>query len=128
MTVPSFKLEIKDIFDLGYTRIVFAGKILHGSVSIGDKLEFFLKDNSKVKITVKEVEIEENAKVFGIFPSKTHKKVNNASQNQKVGILVSDFFNVSKQRDAKLEVIVSELGWGAFFNNISKETLQTYSD
>lgn len=43
-----FKMEIKDIFGINGRGIVFEGTVIGGTVSLGDKLEYFENDERKL--------------------------------------------------------------------------------
>ena len=116
-----FRLEIKDIFGILGRGIVFEGTVLEGTASLGDKLEYFENDGTKILGIVKKILIKSNVKLFGIFSYSTAgKEIPNASQGQRISVLVWDLFNITKQC-----VFSPPLGEGhKYVSKISKRTLQ----
>jgi len=120
---PFFRMEIKNIFGIRGTGIVFEGTVLEGTVSLGDKLEYFENDGTKILAVVKKILIKEEIRIFGIFPSSTDgKEVKNATQGQQVSIMVWDLFNVMKQSNFS-----PALGRGSpYMQQVSNQTLQSF--
>ena len=120
---PFFKMEIKNLFGIQGRGIVFEGTVLEGTVSIGDKLEYFEIDGTKILAVVKKILIKEEAKLFGIFSSSTAgKEIKNATQGQQVSIMVWDLFNVVKQSNFS-----PALGRGsAYMQQVSNQILQSF--
>ena len=118
-----FKMEIKDIFGIDRRGIVFEGTVIDGAVSLGDKLEYFENDGTKILAVVKKIIIKEKTKIFGIFPSTAGKEIQIANQGQQVSVMVWDLFNVVRQ--CNFSPSFYEEGFNYLFK-VSHKTLQSF--
>ena len=117
-----FKMEISDMFGISGRGIVFEGIAIEGKVSLGDKLEYFENDGTKILAVVKKIIVKEKTKIFWIFPSTTGKEIQVANQGQQASVMVGDFFNVARQCNFS-----PSLGEGSdYLSKVSKKTLQSF--
>lgn len=120
----AFTMEIKDICGIQGKGIVFEGAVIAGKVSLGDKVEYWQNDGTKVIAAVKKIIQKEKTKFLGVFPSTSAKEVCAAKQGQEVSVMVGEFFNTAKQCPFSPSL---DEGSG-YLSKVSKKTLQAFAE
>lgn len=122
-----FEMKINDLFGIAERGIVFKGRVLQGTVGMGDKLEYTEDDGTKISAIVTQIMENTIKKLFGIFRChQATKEISSAVQGQEVSIMVSDFFNIKGQ--CPYSPAITRLGGERLFTKMSKtKTLRSFS-
>jgi len=116
-------MKVENFFGIQGRGIVFEGTVSEGTVSLGDKLEYFQNDGTKILSVVKKILIKEKTKLFGIFSISTAgKEIQNASKGQQVSIMVWDLFNTAKQCNFSPPLYEGS----GYLSKISQKILQSF--